>query len=662
MKELLQEFISHILTEVESASSKEAKRMGLKNISGAYWSQSGQSPATHKSVGDKIVPVGKDDQPKPSGGKKSDSERPSTPSAAGAKKGKPSAKATSPKKQQSPEAERALKSLSSVRRGAGKEGSDFLNALESGNPKTVKALIDKLGITISPEGKIKAKNVPGGRTAEKILGNSKNVAMHINSLLTSMKLPALTISAPEKLPPEDSSQIPSSDAEVFKPSTMFSDRPEVSVSVGPNDVKIGEAQYITLDNFEPGSERRNSLLIEQEHIQEIKNRYPDLSEEEMERKADDINGILSTHNARVRFLQAAIQRGEKFRDLGSGTEAVKLISDKLSSTLKSIVPSSEQKKLQSALDVMASAKNIEEFDNAWKEVNSTLTNSNLPKGSVPLICEHLTAMRSAVNGQSIMLPESDSFKLGDLISYSPAGVTSSDIRAIVNGVQLIEVGIDIGSVKRDAGAASTVGSRITTTTFAGEGVEDTLTILGRGPTKTDPGSMGEIYSATTPAELKKVKEKIAGAIMGRITDVRSYYKIPDSMSDEQVLEGLMTGNAPVYDKKGNFVKFGPEAPQFKMKNKGKGISPINREQLRLYSLSGYAFDAIYNTNATGQAFSNTTFKREKILVSDGIAVMGRSRFQFNKKMSFRKNGVLRDDGIAAKIEPVPRGRMRTYGN
>lgn len=63
MNKLLKEFLSYILVEAESVSSKQAKKMGLKNISGPYWSQSGQSPATHKSEGDKIVPVGKNDQP-----------------------------------------------------------------------------------------------------------------------------------------------------------------------------------------------------------------------------------------------------------------------------------------------------------------------------------------------------------------------------------------------------------------------------------------------------------------------------------------------------------------------------------------------------------------------------------------------------------------------
>lgn len=64
MNKLLKEFLSYILVEAESASSKQAKKMGLKNITGPYWSQSGQSPATHKSEGDKIVPISKkDDQP-----------------------------------------------------------------------------------------------------------------------------------------------------------------------------------------------------------------------------------------------------------------------------------------------------------------------------------------------------------------------------------------------------------------------------------------------------------------------------------------------------------------------------------------------------------------------------------------------------------------------
>ena len=64
MNKLLKEFLSYILVEAESAASKQAKKMGLKNIAGPYWSQTGESPATHKSEGDKVVLIGKDDQPK----------------------------------------------------------------------------------------------------------------------------------------------------------------------------------------------------------------------------------------------------------------------------------------------------------------------------------------------------------------------------------------------------------------------------------------------------------------------------------------------------------------------------------------------------------------------------------------------------------------------
>lgn len=68
MNKLLKEFLSYILVEAVSATSKQAKDMGLKFIKGSkiYWSKTGQKPASHKTDDSgKIVPVtAQDTQPK----------------------------------------------------------------------------------------------------------------------------------------------------------------------------------------------------------------------------------------------------------------------------------------------------------------------------------------------------------------------------------------------------------------------------------------------------------------------------------------------------------------------------------------------------------------------------------------------------------------------
>jgi len=542
-----------------------------------------------------------------------------------------------------------------LERAASPQGKEFISALEAGNVGAIRKLVDKLDVTVSKEGKIKAMAIGGSSGTKKLFGDNKNAPLYINKMLEALGLPLLPI---ETIPKNKSSDI---SVEELKPSTVFSDRPQVRTTVHAGGVKLGNSDYNILTSYPPNTKALRALMVERTKLSEIQNRYPGITQDEAQRKVDDINGIIDTHNARVRFLQAEIQRGGKFRELGSGKEAIDLVNQRLQGVLQGKLTGKDRKLVLQQLDALANAPTVEEFDSGWGNLNKTLSTAVLPNGSVPLICEHLTAMRNALRGASIMLPESDSFKLGDIIAYSAEGVNTQDVRSIVDGVQMIEVGLDIGSVKRDAGGASAVGSRTEASAFAGEGIPDVLNVLGRSPVKgTDPGTIGEIYGAKNKKELAVVEQKVVGVIKGRMKDIRTYYRIPETMSDDEVIAGLKTGNQPTYDKTGKFTRFGVVNPVFSADNPdGSRMTELNKKQLELYSLCGFAYDAVYNSNCTGQAFSNTTFKKDSIVVSDGIKTMGQSRFQFNKKMSWR-NGVLRDDGIAAKIKPVPRTLMGTF--
>jgi hypothetical protein len=483
-------------------------------------------------------------------------------------------------------------------------------------------------------------------------------------------------------------------AEPFKPSTVFSDRPEVRTTVHADGVTLGQADFRTLPGYPEGSVRRRELMVERKTISEIQKRSPDLTPEEVERKADDINGIIETHNKRVNFLQAEIQKGGTFRDLGTGEEAVSLVGERLNKVLTELVPKEYSEELQSEIGAIINAKTIDEVDAKWAGLRETLEKSNLPDGSIPLICEHLTAIRNAKRGASIMVPDSDSFKLGDIVAYLPQGVGTKNAGDILDGIQIIEVSLDIASVKRGVGAAAAVGSRIDTTSFAGQGVADDLKILGRSsvknPKKTtgkkdgtpedkwsgvmgepgDPGAMREIYDAETQDQLTVVQDRMESVARRRITDIRGYFRIPDTMpdgtpiTDDEVMKGLRRGTGPKYDRNGNFVSFGDDASTFsKTDPDGNPMTELNANQLRLYSFVGFLFEAIYNRNCTGQAFSNTSFKPREVVVSDGVRTMGKCGFQFTKQMKWRKvkgKWVLRDDGIAAHIEPTPRNKMGTY--
>lgn len=690
MKELLTEFLSNLLNEREvhapgtvwqtAGNSWAAKRMdgtteyGFKSEKAARaWLAGGKkSDAPEKIGGRELATMEKDrrDRGELEKALRKYIEKPAEPDEP------PPSKPTTKSKE-----------FSELLRYSKPEGKEFLRVLETGDAKQIQAEITRLGLYVTPAGKIKAGNLAGESADQKIFGDSKAMPARLNKLLSDLGLPILQANGIQKTEPDDDQPVVDSSVEYLKPSNTYEDRPAVNTSVDAMGVTIGDSRFHMLPIYEPNSSERAQLVVESD-LKEIKNRNPNMSDEDAERKADEINGIVQTHNDRVRFLQAAIQRNEKFVDLGTGQEAVQLVSERLLNSIGSKLPERDRHRFGEALKKLAAAETTEQFEQEWKQFLNVI--KDIPElsksGAIPLICEHLTAMRYAIQGRHIIIPTSDSFKLGDIIAYNPQGVEQSDVRSMVDNLSLIEVGIDIGSVKRESGASSTVGSRIYVTSYTDPTVAPDLAILGRAPeyeyhevkdkngepeldkngkpkrkkVVIDPGAFGEIYGATTEQQLKQVENKFLTVIKNRMSDIRSYYRIPEEVSDEEIIRGLSSGSPPSYDSKGVFIGFGEKSGVFdKQCPPGKPLSPLNTRQLGVYSLVGYAFEAIYNTNAAGQAFSNTTFKPSKIEVSDGIAIMGKTKFQFQKNIKC-SNGVLKDDGIAAFIKPTPRSKMRTY--
>ncbi len=678
MKELLNELLSHILVE---ANATRNNKYGVPNGlfhhgKGRYYDSETGGQYKGSVIDKKWYPAGK--EPKIT---KTLAQREKDAAKEKAIKSKQIVKVEKPDRYMGKKTDKSpsdpAKAIRDLKRltGASKQGKDLVAAIEAGDKKTIKKLVKELGLTIEG-GKIRGKSIEGNSDAKKLFGDNKNAPVYVNTVLESLGLPLLPIEGVRKEPSETSSETSASDAEVFKPSIVFSDRPEVPVSMTANSVTIGKAVYKIFPTYSEGSQERISLVEHRNTNEQLQIRHPDVPRPELERRAAEISGIVDTHNTRVRFLQAEIQRGGTFTDLGSGPEAIDLISERLRVTLEQKIPEQFRDELASELDRFRDVTTVEDFDALWVEFNETLTKSNLPDGSIPLICEHLTAIRNAMLGASIMFPKSDTFKLGDIIAYREG---PSTVKSIIDSVQLIEVSLDVGSVKRKEGAASVVDSRTRTSTFTRTDVEEALQFLGRSPSAKDPGIMGDIYNPDTPEKLAKVEEKIVGIIKTHMKDVRGFYRIPDSISDDEIIAGLKHGTPPVYDRKtGEFVKFGEDSKTFSLQSPPpdkQPISELNASQLRLYSLVGFTYDAIYNVNCTGQAFSNTSFKSDKILVSDGLRVMSQSRFQFNKKMSWRKikakkgkrgepdtpeRIVLRDDGVAGALLPVPRSKMGIF--
>jgi hypothetical protein len=311
------------------------------------------------------------------------------------------------------------------------------------------------------------------------------------------------------------------------------------------------------------------------------------------------------------------------------------------------------------LTELSNAETTEEFDSTWEIFRDQIENDPTLRPAIPYICENIEMLRKAVGGYTILIPLTDSFKTADVVALGPSldKVDVDNIDSVFENIKLVQVQVDLRSVKSLDGAASVMGEKTELTLFDTEERKADLVAL------TGSTSHARLWSQDDETEQKRSPQQLFDAyteeqltrLKKYLPDIIAYYKLPENTTFEEVVAILSGGSSPRYDKNGNYVGAGKPSTTF-----DKKMTDLNRLQLRLYSLMGFASDAIYNRGTRLQGFTNTTFYDDGIVETDGRSVMGRSVFQFNKQLHLRSDGTLRDDGFASKVAPTPKENMGTY--
>ena len=414
----------------------------------------------------------------------------------------------------------------------------------------------------------------------------------------------------------------------------------------------------SVDSTEYRVVRRNKQrLVETDNINEILVGQG-MSQPEAEKKAEEYDQMMASHNQQVRYLASKMRgdNGEKpvsFRRLPAGEEGRTLLRDKLLKLmLENSDLSQEQKDITTKmLTQLSEAETTEEFDASWETFRDQIENDPTLRPAIPYICEDVEMLRKAVGGYTILIPLTDTFKTADVVALGPPldKIDVDNIDSVFENIRLVQVQVDLRSVKSLEGGASVMGEKTELTLFDTEERKTDLVALSSTSSHT------RLWTVKSKEEFDAYAEEQLRRLERYLPDIIAYYKLPENTTFEEVTAILSGGSPPRYDKNGNYIGAGKPSGTF-----DEDMTDLNRLQLRLYSLIGFASDAIYNRGARLQGFTNTTFYDDGIVETDGRSVMGRSAFQFNKKLSRRTGGILRDDGFASKIKPTPKENMGTY--
>jgi len=545
--------------------------------------------------------------------------------------------------------EKAVKLLQRVAEKDGIEPgilTNLLDAINNGDTTRIQREVETLGLVISSTDRL-VSTVHGDIFGKKDAG--RNALKTLSALLSRFGIQLQRKKKDTEVKPK-----PKVDKDEFKPTELVDsdDFPEVTATTitYPDSTDL---RGFSVDGVERKVIRRDKQrLVETTPVNEIF-LSQGMSQDEAEKKAEEADQKIAAHNQQVRFLASSIQKGNKFRRIPPGQEGRSMLKDRLLDLMlsNSDLDDTQKKIVSDMLTQLSEADTTEEFDNAWEEFRNQIENDTTLRPAIPYICENVEMLRKAVGGGTVLIPMSSSFKVADVVILSeplPSSIDVDDIDSIAANIQLVDVTVDFRSVKSLKGGAGVLGYRVELTVFDAEERKTHLDQLV-GST-----SHADLWACETEEQLDVYSKRQLELMRQYLPDIIAYYKLPENTTFDEAFAMLAGGSAPRYDKNGNFVGAGKPSGTF-----DEEMTDLNRLQLRLYSFIGYASDAIYNRGAQRQGFTNTTFYDDGIVETDGSSVLGRSAFQFYKKMS-RRNGVLRDDGFASFIVATPRDNMRTF--
>lgn len=518
----------------------------------------------------------------------------------------------------------------------------------STNTRAIKDTIEKLGIAISSTGRLTFTKIPE-RHPFSSKPKSREVAYALVRALAPYKI---KLAGVENIR-HASIKTPESG---YKPTTLFKSYGEANVKPITYETS-GDVRGFSVGKNDYTVYTRNKKQLVEVILDEIF-LGKGLSKANATRQAAYVDDVLACHNQKIKFIGNALSGTTpiKFTEVPPGKQGAKQISDTLVSAMiaSKKLPEKQAVLLRNITNDLTKANNITEFDSQWGGLRRVLeeNKAGLGPGAIPEICEIVAVIRKCIDNQRILVPLSPTFRTADLIAIGTPlkQIDVDNLEEVVDNIELISVLVDLESVKFGPGAASSIREKLALTQFDSATVPQDLTILIGGK------SHAELWT-DSEEEFKAYNTRTIEVLTRNLKTIIEYYRLPPNSTIKTVMAILAGGSVPRYDAKGKYL--GPGSPDSAF---GKKMDDMNRRQLRMFSIVGLASDAIYNTRVNRQAFTNTTFKPDQIIDTDGYNVMGRSLFQFNKDIMPRptqKKSVFRGQGFYSKIIPTTREQMRT---
>lgn len=546
-------------------------------------------------------------------------------------------------------------------------------ALQTGDVKEIKKVMDEYGIVMGSSGRLKARNLGN---SDDFLGTSsdnkdKQAAAQALSDSLFKLLQNLGIGVPKIRVGAEAATTSLTAArlrEEFKPTNVFQNQPSKSLPVEINEddeVVIGNIRMKELTDDQITGQI--SSIIDTYERSRKENNLPPLSEEEKAKITLVIQGLAEKYNHNISMLRLRAKTGEDKDSLVFefvGDEGRNLIVAALTTKIQELAKNlniennspeaAVIEELLASLTEMGNAQDEDTFFAAQEKFMKKLNQTDF-SGAISSMYEHLLTLEELIpkpgSPRIAYIPTSDSYPTGDVLAINHSSLLGQNvfeqhIATVLDG-GVAGISFLVSAKTGNKGNAGVSAPKIQNSSFRG-GMVDGVCLDTKSPecaesrnevnadVKEDlldlAGMKNEIFPDETAVLPDKVKEKLKRYITHYKNMICAYYGIDPAISVEKLYHMLSSGVQLV-------CKRPPTEGMVKRQKIGSDYTTGKcGPRFQAWSVLGSIMDAIHNRSIRFQFYDTSCLNTVDGTVTKSDGIMRVARMQHNFQKNLTENG------------------------
>jgi hypothetical protein len=425
-------------------------------------------------------------------------------------------------------------------------------------------------------------------------------------------------------------------------------------------------QLISAEGFDGGVKIGSSVFYEIKYpqnfidlvMEEARKNHPNATAEQLKEARNIAESSIKIHQHKIEKLKQ-IQDLPAYRF--TGTEGARQITTALINAIRNNTTNDDDfQMLRAIVNDIFYAKDVKDlFKSYAKFINNAPPEMS---AALPYVSEIFSAIHQVHTKGEVIIPADDSYKLVDMIGLGSDTPTKNPIELankisfVLVDTEDIEPEFDLDqisvSTKLGEGSASSNYTKYEETEFYTDYSGKKYTNV-----KSDLLAVSQLrkslFSKTESQPFRDSKTQIFSFVENYKDIIADYYGLDRNIETKDIVKLLSTGKPPICGPNGSPVA----APELAAP---LNTNPANAESWQLWSVLGYATDAVHNKMVNFQNYSTHVYKKNgAIHIADGLSKLSASKFKFYKNLKDLPDGnKMPNQELNAFTVPATRANIR----